>query len=99
MWVQVVDYAFFSKQALKQQQRSIEVAPVRGYIYDRNGNQLAGSMAVESVFAAAAEIPDIHSTAGILRRVLKADATEIENRLRAWRDCACVARMLRNEAS
>ena len=99
VWVQVVDYAFFTKQALKQQQRSIEVSPVRGYIYDRNGNQLAGSMAVDSVFAVPSEIPDTHSTAGILARILKADATEIENRLNASRAFAWVARKIDDQTS
>src|SRR2546423_7675424 len=92
MWVQVVDYAFFSKQALRQQQRSIEVSPVRGYIYDRNGNQLAESMAADSVFAVPSEIPDVHATAGILGKILKADSTEIENRLRASHAFAWVSR-------
>src|SRR2546423_6727534 len=92
MWVQVVDYAFFSKQALRQQQRSIEVSPVRGYIYDRNGNQLAESMAADSVFAVPSEIPDVHATAGILGKILKADSTDIENRLRASHAFAWVSR-------
>ena len=99
VWVQVVDYAFFTKQALKQQQRSIEVSPVRGYIYDRNGNQLAGSIAVDSVFAVPSEIPDTHSTAGTLARILKADTTEIENRLNASRAFAWVARKIDSQTS
>src|SRR5215469_1300172 len=76
VWLQVVSYADFTQRAARQQQRSIEVSPARGIIYDRNGNDLAMSVNVDSVFAVPSEIPDIHGTASVLSKVLRADSTD-----------------------
>src|SRR5512138_1615501 len=71
--LQVFAYGDFVQRAARQQQRSIEVAPRRGIIYDRNGHELAMSITVDSVFAVPSEIPDQANTAQLLARVLKAD--------------------------
>jgi len=76
VWLQVVNYGDYTQRAAKQQQRSIDVSPVRGNIYDRRGNELAMTISVDSVFAVPSEVPDVHSAAQVLGRVLKADATE-----------------------
>src|SRR5476651_1387118 len=94
VWLQLVDYGDLTQKANKQQQRSIEVSPVRGNIFDRNGNELAMTVSVDSVFAVPSEVPDVHSAAQVLGRVLKADATEIENRMRGSRAFAWVARKI-----
>src|SRR5947209_1842064 len=99
VWLQVVDYGDFTQRAMRQQQRSIDVSPVRGNIYDRRGNELAMTVSMDSVFAVPSEVPDIHSTAQILGRVLKADSMEIENRLRGSRAFAWVARKVDNPIS
>jgi cell division protein FtsI (penicillin-binding protein 3) len=90
--LQVVHYADFTQKAARQQQRSIEASPVRGIIYDRNGNDLAMSVNVDSVFAVPSEISDPRTASGILGKVLKIDPVEIENRIRASRAFAWVAR-------
>ena len=99
VWLQVVNYGDFTQRAAKQQQRSIDVSPVRGNIYDRRGNELAMTVNVDSVFAVPSEVPDIHSAAQVLGRVLKADAGEIESRMRASRAFAWVARKTDNATS
>jgi cell division protein FtsI (penicillin-binding protein 3) len=99
VWLQVVDYGDFTQRAARQQQRSIEVAPVRGNIYDRSGNELAMTVNVDSVFAVPSEIPDVHSTAQILGKVLKSDASEIEDRLSNSKAFAWVARKVDNSTS
>jgi len=99
IWLQVVDYADFTQRATRQQQRSIEVSPARGVIYDRNGKDLAMSVNVDSVFAVPSEIPDIHGTAGILAKVLKADSIDIENRMKASHAFAWVARKVDGDTS
>src|SRR5512140_3379372 len=68
--LQVFDYGDWLKRAERQQQRTIEVAPRRGVIYDRNGHELAMSVNVDSVFAVPSEIPDPANTANLLARVL-----------------------------
>ncbi|HYL92412.1 MAG TPA: penicillin-binding protein [Alphaproteobacteria bacterium] len=99
VWLQVVDYGFLAQKAAHQQLRSIEVSPVRGNIYDRNGNELAMTINVDSIFAVPAEVPDISSTARLLGRILKTDSADIENRMRASRAFAWVARKVDNETS
>src|SRR5215510_13449124 len=99
VWLEVVDYADLKQRAARQQQRSIEVSPARGIIYDRNGNDLAMSVNVDSVFAVPSEIPDVHSTAGILAKILKSDAADIENRMHASHAFAWVARKIDGDTS
>jgi cell division protein FtsI (penicillin-binding protein 3) len=99
VWLQVVNYGDYTQRAAKQQQRSIEVSPVRGNIYDRRGNELAMTISVDSVFAVPSEVPDIHSAAQVMARVLKADSTEIEGRMRGSRAFAWIARKIDNATS
>lgn len=99
VWLQVIDYGDYSQRAARQQQRSIEVSPARGIIYDRNGNDLAMSVNVDSVFAVPSEIPDVHATAGMLAKILKTDPTEIENRMKASHAFAWVARKVDADTS
>src|SRR6201995_4288889 len=82
VWLQIINYGDYTQRAAKQQQRSIEVSPVRGNIYDRHGNDLAMTVSVDSIFAVPSEVPDVHSTSQILARILKADTTDIESRMR-----------------
>jgi len=99
VWLQVFSYGEFTRHASRQQQQSIEVSAARGNIYDRHGNSLAMSVSVDSIFAVPSAIPDIHNVAVILSKVLKADRAEIENRLRASRAFAWVARKVDSETS
>src|SRR5579859_2303735 len=99
VWLQIIQYGDYTQRAAKQQQRSIEVSPVRGNIYDRRGNELAMTVSVDSVFAVPSEVPDIRSTAQVLGRVLKADSTEIESRMKGSRAFAWVARKIDNATS
>src|SRR5579864_7934735 len=92
VWLQVANYGEFTERASRQQQRSVDVSSVRGNIYDRKGNMLAMTVSVDSIFAVPSEVPDVHSAAQVLGRVLKADSTEIENHMRASRAFAWVAR-------
>jgi cell division protein FtsI (penicillin-binding protein 3) len=92
VWLQVADYGDFTQRAARQQQRSVDVSSVRGNIYDRKGNELAMTISVDSIFAVPSEVPDIHSAAQVLGRVLKTDSAEIENHMRASHAFAWVAR-------
>src|SRR3954470_6018522 len=99
VYLQVFHYGDFAKQAQRQQQRSIDVAPIRGVVYDRNGHELAMSVSVDSIFAVPSEIPDQESTAGVLAKVLHTDRDDILARLRASRAFAWVARKVDNDTS
>jgi cell division protein FtsI (penicillin-binding protein 3) len=92
VYLQVFHYGDFAKQAQRQQQRSIEVSPSRGVIYDRNGHELAMSVSVDSIFAVPSEIPDQPSTAQLLAKITGGDADDILARLRGSHAFAWVAR-------
>lgn len=97
--LQIVQYGEFVHRANRQQQRTIDVSPKRGIIYDRNGKELAMTVNVDSVFAVPAEIPDAANTAELLARVLKVSSTEVETRLKSSRSFAWVARKIDSEQS
>jgi cell division protein FtsI (penicillin-binding protein 3) len=97
--LQVVRYGEFTQRAARQQQRTIEVAPRRGILYDRNGNELAMSITVDSVFAVPHEIEQPAVTAARLAKVLNTDSKGIETRLRSARAFAWVARKVDAETS
>lgn len=99
LWLQIGEYGFLTQKAARQQQRSIEVAPPRGIIYDRKGRELAMSIQVDSVFAVPSEIPDQGTTARLLARILKADPKEIFAKLESSRSFAWIARKLDNDTS
>jgi cell division protein FtsI (penicillin-binding protein 3) len=65
-FLHVVHSADYKQRAQRQQQRTLEVSPRRGVIYDRNGNELAVSIKVDSLFAVPDEIEDVEATAKML---------------------------------
>ena len=90
--LQVFDYGDWMQRASRQQQRSIEVSPRRGVIYDRNGHELAMSINVDSVFAVPSEIPDPENTAALIGRVLHMPASEIAEKVKTARNFTWIAR-------
>ncbi|HEY1424848.1 MAG TPA: penicillin-binding protein [Candidatus Acidoferrum sp.] len=79
-YLQLIRHSDYMVRAQRQQQRTIEITPKRGAIYDRNMHPLAMSVPVESAFAVPTEIGDNKSMAahllsgvlGIPRDVLEA---------------------------
>src|ERR1700723_4088864 len=73
-WLQVVRHSDFVHRAALQQQRTFEVAPRRGMMYDRNLRELAVTVQVDSVYAVPSELGDNRaSAAGILAEIVHAD--------------------------
>ena len=97
--LQVFRYGEWVQRAARQQQRSIEVSPRRGVIYDRNGHELAMSINVDSVFAVPSEIPDPDNTASFLSRVLHIPAEELAAKLKGGHSFAWIARKIDGEES
>lgn len=97
--MQVVRYAEFAQRARRQHQRTVEVAPRRGVIYDRNGDALAMSIQVDSIFAVPSEIPDHETAAALLGRVLKTDPKSIVSRLKSSSSFAWMARKVDAQVS
>jgi len=97
--LQIFRYGDLQQHAIRQQQRTIEVAPKRGIIYDRQGHELAMSILVDSVFAVPSEIPDPTTAAALLGRILKSDPNELRARFQASRTFTWVARKVDAEAA
>src|SRR5205807_7847941 len=96
-YLQVIEYADLVGRAQKQQQRTVEVAPNRGTILDRNMHPLAMSLAVDSVFAVPSEIPDRGMVARLLAPMLGVEEKDLLGRFNASRSFCWVKRKVRSE--
>lgn len=75
--IQIVDHNKYSKLARIQQCKKIELPARRGLILDRNGNKLAESLQVGSLYADPIEIDDVSSAAYQLSRILKLNKAKL----------------------
>jgi cell division protein FtsI (penicillin-binding protein 3) len=98
-WLQVVRHSEFVERAQRQQQRTFEVAPRRGVLYDRNLRGLAMTVQVDSIFAVPNEIADKQATAHLLAPIVHSDPDDTQSseeqiaaRLQAGHGFAWVAR-------
>ena len=73
LYLQVFRYGDFEKRATKQQNRSFDLSPKRGIIYDRSGRELAMSIQVDSAFVVPTETPDLANTISLITRITKDD--------------------------
>src|SRR5882724_10692758 len=79
-YLQLFRHSEYMARAMRQQQRTFEITPERGAIYDRNGRPLAMSIPVDSAFAVPSEIVDEHLAARLLSGVVNKPQEEIETR-------------------
>jgi cell division protein FtsI (penicillin-binding protein 3) len=96
-YLQLFRYSDYLARARRQQQRIVEVSPLRGVLYDRNERELAMSMSLDSCFAVPAEISDPAMVARLLSEVLGTQPEEIETRLGGSRSFVWIARKLAPE--
>jgi len=74
VWLQVVRHGEFVHRAAMQQQRTFEVAPRRGVLYDRNLRELAMTVLVDSVYAVPSELGENREqAAGMLAKLVHGD--------------------------
>src|SRR6202044_3529403 len=74
VWLQVVHHKDFVDRAARQQQRTFEVAPRRGILYDRNLHELAMTVLADSVYAVPSENADPPDPAGDAKRLAVANS-------------------------
>src|SRR2546428_5969337 len=91
-FLHVVNSADSRHGAERQQKRTFEVTPPRGIIYDRNKNELAVSVKVDSVFAVPDEIDDPVRAAGILSTRLGIPRDELSQKLQMQRSFVLINR-------
>src|SRR5207245_8262702 len=98
-YLQVVQYGDLEGRAQRQQQHTVEVSPNRGTIFDRNLHPLAMSVAVASVYAVPAEIPDRAMVAKVIAPILGLEAAQFLGRFNVFRSCCWLKRQVsRREA-
>jgi cell division protein FtsI (penicillin-binding protein 3) len=105
-WLQVVLHGEFQERARQQQQRTFDVAPRRGVLYDRNLRELAMTVQVDSIFAVPSEIADKQAAAHALAAIVHTDPDDAQTaeeqiaaRLDATRNFAWVARRVTPEVA
>ena len=107
VWLQVFEHRHYVERAAMQQQRTFEVAPRRGILYDRNLRELAVTVQVDSVYAVPSELGDNRATtAEMLAKVVHTDPEDrftsekqMLARFTASRNFAWVARKLDPETA
>ena len=79
-WLQIVRHSEFVERAQKQQQRTFEVAPRRGVLYDRNMSELAMTVQVDSIYAVPMEMSDSdkESAAHTLASIVHTDPSDAQ---------------------
>ena len=104
--LQIVQHKQYVERAERQQQRTFEVAPRRGVLYDRNMHELAMTVQVDSIYADPADVDDKKAAAHTLAAIVHTDPedkrtteTEIANRLAAGKNFAWIARRVSNDVS
>ncbi len=105
-WLQIVRHQAFVERAAKQQQRTFDVAPRRGILYDRNQHELAMTVLADSIYADPSQIADKQAAARTLAAIVHADpddklttVNEIAARLTAGHNFAWVARRVTPQAA
>jgi cell division protein FtsI (penicillin-binding protein 3) len=98
-WLQIVRHRDFVERAEKQQQRTFQVAPRRGVLYDRNLRELAMTILVPSIYADPSQIADKQAAARTLASLVHTDPedaltteAQIEERLNDGHNFAWIAR-------
>ncbi len=107
VWLQVVRHGDFVHRAAMQQQRTFEVAPRRGVLYDRNLRELAMTVLVDSIYAVPSELGENREqAAGMLARIVHTDPqdrftseAQMMARFNASRNFAWVARRVDKETA
>ena len=97
--LQIIQYVQLLARADRQQQRTVEIAPKRGVIFDRNMHPLAMSLAVDSVYAVPSNIPDPSMEAKLLAPILNLDAKDLESRFKAYNTFCWVKRKVTSQQS
>ena len=94
--VQLVRHDHYVTRAQRQQERTLDLNPVRGTILDTRGRVLAESVAAESIYADPQSITDRRAVAKALAGVrgIGLTAREIESKLRGNGSFAWIARQL-----
>ena len=94
-FLQLIEHGDYLARAHRQQQRTIEITPKRGAIYDRNVRPLAMSTEVESAFAIPTELGENKALAAhLLSGVLNVPSDVLETKFNSGATFVWVSRKL-----
>ena len=82
-FLQVRQHNSLRARAENQQQDSLELPPMRGVIYDRNGKELARSSEVKSLYVQPSQLGDLIVATSKLARVLNLDRATLLERFQS----------------
>ena len=91
-FLQVIKNEDLVSRSRQQHQVTVEMSYGRGFIYDRNMNELAANIKVESVYATPQEIRDKKKTALLLAKILKIDKKLILKKISSKRNFIWIKR-------
>jgi cell division protein FtsI (penicillin-binding protein 3) len=92
--VQIVRHDDYTNRAQRQQERTLDLSPVRGAILDARGRVLAESVAAESIYADPQAIANRRAAAVKLAPILGIGVREIEARLSSDAGFVWIARQV-----
>lgn len=92
--IQLVRHGEYMTRAVRQQERTLALNPVRGSILDARGRVLAESISAESIYADPQAVGDARAAARALAPILSTSARELEEKLDTSSGFAWVARQL-----
>src|SRR5207244_10339016 len=84
--LQIHQHDDLASRARNQQLSSIDTAPTRGEVLDRQGRELARSLDTESFYADPSEINNVNDTAKKVAGITGQDANELVQRLADAKD-------------
>ncbi len=77
VWLQTIQHGEWAERAARQQERTFNVAPRRGVLYDRNLHELAMTVVADSIYAVPSEMgADKERTAAVLAKIVHTDAED-----------------------
>jgi cell division protein FtsI/penicillin-binding protein 2 len=97
--LQLAEGEHYRSRAQRQQERRIEVSPLRGSIFDRAGRPLAVSVEVSSVYAIPDDVKDAKAAARELARLVDTPESVLLDRLTQKRGFVWVARKVDRNAT
>jgi cell division protein FtsI (penicillin-binding protein 3) len=92
--LQIMSGSTYKVMAERQHTKSLPLPPERGLIFDRNGEKLAASLLVDSVFIDPSKVSDTDSTASRLSTVLHLKKKQILQQISKSKNFCWVARMI-----
>ena len=92
--LQIMSGSTYKVMADRQHTNSLPLPPERGLIFDRNGEKLAASLLVDSVFIDPSKVSDADSTASRLSTVLHLKKKQILQQISKSKNFCWAARMI-----